>query len=110
MSKDKYQWVYGENDCQNYHEVKLGNDYLCVFANKKHPSIWMGFYIKNGSDITLMDKTFNDRQREKEEKQKIRCGSTGMPSTTMVLSNKNPEHMKRKVIYAYKRNLREVSR
>lgn len=32
----KYNWNYGENDCQNYYEVNngKGKDYLCVFANK----------------------------------------------------------------------------
>ena len=47
MSKQTYNWTYGENDCQNYYEVKLGKDYLCIYAHKKYPDIYMGMYIKD---------------------------------------------------------------
>ena len=106
----KYNWNYGENDCQNYYEVNNGEekDYLCVFANKKYPDVWMGMYIKNGSDITLMDKTFNDRQRKKESKNGVLRDN--IPRTVMVLSNKNPEYMMKKVEYAYEHGLLEISK
>lgn len=110
MSKNNYKWVYGENDCQNYYEVNngKGKDYLCVFANKKYPDVWMGMYIKNGSDITLMDKTYNDRQRKKESKNGILRDN--IPRTVRVLSNKKPEYMMKKVEYAYEHGLLEISK
>ena len=106
----KYNWNYGENDCQNYYEVNngKGKDYLCVFANKKYPDVWMGMYIKNGSDITLMDKTFNDRQRKKESKNGILRDN--ILKTVRVVSNKNPEYMMKKVEYAYEHGLLEISK
>lgn len=109
--KKNYNWNYGENDCQNYYEVKLGKDYLCIFAHKKYPDIWMGFYIKNGQDITVMDKTFNDRQRKKDEKNGIApmSGDYPYPRTTRVLGSKDVEFMKRKIIWAYEHGLSEVS-
>ncbi|MCD7996427.1 MAG: hypothetical protein LUH21_04250 [Clostridiales bacterium] len=107
---EKYNWVYGENDCQNYYEVKLDKDYLCVFANKKYPDVWMSFYIKASSDITIMDKTFNDKQRKKDEKNRhAPYGGYPFPSITRILSNKNPEYMKKKVIKCYENNLVEIS-
>lgn len=30
----KYEWKYGENDNQEYYDVTVEKDYLCVFANK----------------------------------------------------------------------------
>ena len=108
--KNNYDWIYGENDCQNYYEVKLGKDYLCVFAHKKYPDVWMGMYIKNGRDITVMDKTFNDRQRKKEEEEHIApMMGYSYPRTVRCLSNKDAEVMKRKVIYAYEHDAEEVS-
>lgn len=109
--KKSYNWVYGESDCQNYYEVKLGKDYLCVFAHKKYPEVWMGFYIKNGQDVTVMDKTFNDRQRKKDEKNGITSMYDGYlyPRTTKLLGSKDVEFMKRKVIFAYEHELSEVS-
>lgn len=111
MKKNNYNWTYGENDCQNYYEVKFGKDYLCVFAHKKYPDVWMGFYIKNGQDITVMDKTFNDRQKKKDEKNGIvpMSGGYPYPRTTRVLGNKDVEFMKRKIIWAYEHGLSEVS-
>lgn len=108
---NKYDWIYGENACQNYYEVKLGKDYLCIFANKKYPDIWMGFYIKAGQDVTVMDKTFNDRQRKKDKKNGIAPLSGGYfePRTTRVLGNKDVDIMKRKIIYAYEHGLSEIS-
>lgn len=31
MSKTKFEWKYGENEHQKYYDVKVGNDYLCVY-------------------------------------------------------------------------------
>ena len=45
---NQYEWKYGENNYQNYYDVKLGKDYLCVFANKSAPNIWLG--IQEWSD------------------------------------------------------------
>ena len=110
MRKQTYNWTYGENDCQNYYEVKLGKDYLCIYAHKKYPDIYMGMYIKDGMDITVMNKTFNDRQRKKDEKNSpVLYGDYPYPSTTRILGSKDVEFMKRKIIYAYEHNLNEVS-
>lgn len=63
---NQYEWKYGENNYQNYYDVKLGKDYLCVFANKSAPNIWLGTYIKYGcGSVTIANKTFNDKQRKK---------------------------------------------
>ena len=32
MSKLQFKWKYGENKNQKYYEVRIGNDYLCVFC------------------------------------------------------------------------------
>lgn len=111
MRKTKYEWKYGENECQKYYDVKLGKDYLCIYANKKYPDVWMGMYIKNRLDITVMDKTFNNRQRKKDEKNGVSSitGRYLYPRVTKVLGNKDIEKMKRKIEYAYEHNLTEVS-
>lgn len=109
MKKKIYEWKYGENDCLKYYEVKFkkGKDYLCIYANKKYPDLWMGMYIKARCDITLEDKTFNDRQRKKESKAGILMNN--IPRTTRLLSG-NPDYMKKKIIWAYEHNLREISK
>ena len=110
MSKNNYKWVYGENDCQNFYDVYIGDgkDYLCVYAHKKYPDVWMAMYTKNGHDVTLLDKTFNDRQRKKDIKNGIGCA--GMPKTVRFLANKDPEYMMKKVVYAYEHDLLEISK
>lgn len=109
MNKE-YTWTYGENDCQNYYEVNngKGKDYLCVFANKKYPDIWMGMYIKGKIDITVMDKTFNDKERKKDEKNGIMQTTT--PRTIRILAYKDHKKMQKKLIYAYEHDLEEVSK
>ena len=104
----KYEWKYGENGHQKYYDITVGQDYLCVFANDWNPNTWMGMYIKNGSDITLMDKTFNDRQRKKESKNGILHNN--ISSTVKVLSNTNPEYMMKNIEYAYEHGLFEISK
>ena len=108
MRKNNYNWTYRENDCQNYYDIELGKDYLCVYAHKKYPDVWMAMYTKNGHDVTLLDKTFNDRQRKKDIKNGIGCA--GMPKTVRFLCNKDPEYMMKKIIYAYEHDLQEISR
>ena len=39
MKKEKYNWTYGENDCQNYYEVKLGKDYLELLEGKSYEKL-----------------------------------------------------------------------
>lgn len=106
---NSYNWNCGENESQLYWEVRRGKDYLCVFSHKKYPDVWLGFYIKNGSDVTIMDKKFNDRQRKKDEKNGIGCfGGYPYPTTTKCLSSEDVETMKRKVIWAYEHNKNEA--
>lgn len=63
---NQYEWKYGENNCQKYYEVKLGKDYLCVFANEWNSNTWLGAYIKCGcGSVTIGNKTFNDKQRKR---------------------------------------------
>lgn len=100
----KYNWEYGENKSQNYYDFKIGKDYLCVFENKLYPGVWMGFYLKNGCPITLMDKKYNDKQRKKAEKNGIGANH----SSIKFLATKNPEAMKRKVVFAYETSKTEV--
>lgn len=109
MTKTIYEWKYGENDSLKYYEVKFkkGKDYLCIYANKKYPDLWMGMYIKDGCDVTLKDKTFNDRQRKKESKSGILMNN--IPRTTRFLSG-NPDYMKKKIIWAYEHDLIEISK
>jgi len=106
---NQYEWKYGENNYQNYYDVKLGKDYLCVFANKSAPNIWLGAYIKCGcGSVTIGNKTFNDKQRKKESKNGMMKFQYQMPSKIQMLSSNDPEYMKEKVIYAYEHNLLEV--
>lgn len=98
MVKKEYNWKYDENDCQKYYDTYNGSDYLCVYANKAFPDIWMGMYEVNKCFVTVMDKTFNNKQRKK-----------GSP-VTKILSSSNPEYIKKKLIWAYEHNLYEVSK
>lgn len=101
-------WTAGENDCQNYYDAYVGKDYLCVYALKKYPHNWYGMYIKDGSTITIMDKTFNERQRKKDQKNGITQGVN--PSVIKFLSSKDPEYMMQKVEYAYQNGKQEICR
>lgn len=106
---NQYEWKYGENNYQNYYDVKLGKDYLCVFANKSAQNIWLGTYIKYGcGPVTIANKTFNDKQRKKESKNGAIKLWDNMPNKIQILSSNDPEYMKEKVIYAYEHNLLEV--
>ena len=104
----KYEWKYGENlDC-NYYEVNLGKDYLSVYSTKKYPNVWMGMYTKGDRHITLMDKTFNDGQRKKESEHSTLRDN--IPSRVRVLTYDDAEKMQKKLIYAYKHGLEEITR
>lgn len=106
---NQYEWKYGENAYQKYYDVKLGKDYICVFANKSAPNIWLGTYIKYGcGSVTIANKTFNDKQRKKESKNGTIKLRDNMPNKIQMLSSNDPEYMKKKVIYAYEHNLLEV--
>ena len=85
----KCTWKYGENEDCNYYEVNLGKDYLSVYSTKKYPNVWMGMYVKNNQHITLMDKTFNDRQRKKESEHSALRDN--IPSCVRVLAYDNAE-------------------
>lgn len=106
---NQYEWKYGENDYQKYYEVKLGKDYLCVFANEWNSNTWLGAYIKCGcGSVTIGNKTFNDKQRKKESKNGTIKLRDNIPRKIQILSSNDPEYMKEKVIYAYEHNLLEV--
>lgn len=100
----KYDWKYGENDSQKYYEITVNGDYLCVFANKWQPDIWMAMV----KDRMIFDKTANDRHGKKEGLQKG-CYFSELCCTT-VLCNSNPEYMMKKAEYCYKHSLQEISR
>lgn len=76
------------------------------------PNVWLGSYTKQGKGtITIGDKTFNDRQKKKDSKNKTTIyNNLNIPTSFRVLSNDNPEYMKKKVIWAYEHNLFEISR
>lgn len=38
----KYEWNHGKNQYQEYYDVVIGKDYLCVYANKWEPDRWFG--------------------------------------------------------------------
>lgn len=104
MANNTINWTHGENATQEYYDAYVGKDYLCVFANKWQPDIWMGMC----RDKVIYDKTANDRQRKKEKVAKdtpiheLRC--------VTVLGSKSPEYMMKKVEWCYKHNLIEISR
>ncbi len=42
MKKLKYNWEHGENKYQEYYDVYVGKEYLCVYMNKWTPGTWIG--------------------------------------------------------------------
>lgn len=104
MAKNTINWTYGENAHQKYYDAYIGSDYLCVFANRWKPDMWMG--MCRGKMV--FDKTANDRQR-KEQKAKKDAPISEL-GCIAVLSNKSPEYMMRKVEWCYNHNLTEISR
>lgn len=100
----KYEWEYGENDKQKYYDVTVDGNYLCVYANKWQPDIWMAMV----GDKLIHDKTANDRQRKKQGLPKG-CHSYELRIDTILCSN-DPEYMMRKAEWCYTHNLGEISR
>ena len=103
----KLEWKYGENASQKYYDVHVGKDYLCVFANKWQPQIWMGCYEAGGGGLQMIhDKTRNDRQRKKQGLQ-LGCDIFELRSDWILCSH-SPEYMMKKVEYCYKHRKIEV--
>lgn len=103
----KIAWEYGENNSQKYYCANVGKDYLCVFANKWQPNIWMGIYEIDGCGMqTIHNKTQNDYWRKRQ----------GLPrgcdvhelSRTVTLCSRSPEYMMKKVQHCYKHRKVEV--
>ena len=100
----RFEWKHGDNNCQEYYDVTIDGDYICVSANKWNPDAWMAM-VKNHM---IHDKTANDRQRKKQ----------GLPkgchpfllTCDVMLSSSSPEYMMKKAEWCYRHNLREISR
>ncbi|MEE1256270.1 MAG: hypothetical protein UHN47_07130 [Lachnospiraceae bacterium] len=103
MSKTKYEWTYGENDSQKYYDVKVGNDYLCVYSNNWNPNTWMGQY----NNTLIHNKTKNDRVRKKYGLPKG-CHPSDLREDHILCSD-NPEYMMKKVEWCYTHQLMEIS-
>lgn len=58
----KYDWLHGRIDSQEYYDVTINGNYLCVFANAWNTHTWMATV----KDRIIHDKTANDRQRKKQ--------------------------------------------
>lgn len=102
MTKLKYDWKYGENSVQKYYETKVGEQTLCVFANKWQPDIWIGLL---GSQ-SIYNKTVNDKQRKKQGLAKG-C-AISLLSRVAMLANSDPEYMMQKVEYCFRTGKTEV--
>ena len=106
--KTKYEWKYGENEAQIYYDVYIGKDYLCVFANKFQPDIFMGHIeCKDMQGNIIWDKTKNDAQRRKEHLP-LDCDLSELHTQAVLCSN-DPEFMMKKVEYCYEHKINEVS-
>lgn len=103
MSKLKFEWKYGENENQKYYEVKVGNDYLCVYANNWNPNTWMGSY----NSVCIHNKTKNNRIRRKQGLS-IGCDVSELREDYLLCSD-NPEYMMKKVEWCYTHKLVEIS-
>lgn len=101
MADTKFNWKYGENDCQKYYEAKVGKDYLCVFANKWNADTWQGMYNNTG----IQNKTLNDAEREIRG---IPMGNTKDMTRWYMLCSNDPEYMMKKVEQCYINNLIEI--
>lgn len=115
MNKNEYSWKYNEDNEFIYYTSEQKNDSLCVYADKKYPNRWMGYYIKNNQSVGLMDETYRKKQSELLKQKAIEYGSSIFkpdtePTTSQVLSSTDIETMKKKVIYAYEKELRYVDK
>lgn len=102
MAKLKYDWKYGENSEQKYYETKVGEQTLCVFANKWQSDIWMGLIDLQ----SIYNKTINNKQRKKQGLAKG-C-NISLLSSWALLSNSNPEYMMQKVEHCFRTGKTEV--
>lgn len=103
MSDLKYRWKYGENKYQKYYDVRIGEDYLCVWQNRWEPDIWMGMFC----DKMIHNKTKNNKYRRREKLplnthwSELQCDA--------ILYSIDPAYMMRKVEYCYRHNIDEIS-
>lgn len=100
----KYNWKYGENERQKYYDVTVDGNYMCVYANKWQPDIWIAIV----KDRLIHDKTANDRQREKQGLPKG-CSFAELHRDA-ILCNKDPNYMMKKAEWCYIHNVEEISR
>lgn len=100
----KHKWNYGENRYQIYWESRVGEDVLCVFANKSNPETWMAMV----NNIMIYDKTGNDKERRKYKKP-MNCRVSELP-TIHILCNSSPEYMMEKAEYCYAHRQKEINR
>lgn len=100
----KYEWKHGKNDYQEYYDVTINGDYLCVFANKENPNTWLAMV----KDRMIHDKTANDRQRKRQGLQKG-CHFS-LLKRDVILTNSSPEYMMKKAEWCYIHGLEEISR
>lgn len=94
-------WTHGENECQEYYDVYVGKDYLCVFRNK-----WESFWMVMVRDRMIHNKTVNDRQRKKQ----------GLPKEAPLhllkrdcILTGEPEYLMKKAEYCYRHGKQEIS-
>lgn len=115
MNKNEYRWKYNEDSEFIFYTSEHKNDSLCVYADKKYPNRWMGYYIKNNQLVGLMNKAYRDEQAELLKQKANEYDSSTFkadtePTTSQVLSSPDLENMKGKVIYAYEKELRYVDK
>ena len=54
MKKLKYNWEHGENKYQEYYDVYVGKEYLCVDMNKWTPGTGIGEWLLTSADPQYM--------------------------------------------------------
>ena len=99
---DKITWRHGRNACQEYYDARIGDDYLCVFANKWNPDVWMGMV----NCLMIHNKTRNDRQRRRQGLP--RSASVFELQSDWILSG-TPEYMMKKVERCWRSGKTEIS-
>jgi hypothetical protein len=90
----KFEWKYGENDCQKYYDVNVNGTWICVFANKLYPDKWMAII----NNRLIYNRTKNNRMRKK-----------GIFNKSFILYGDTPEYMMKKAEWCYTHNLEEIS-
>jgi hypothetical protein len=107
MKNNNYEWQYGDNGFQTYHECFIGKDYLCIWANKgsSNPNMYMITYTKNGRNTNVYDKIYNDQQRKKGN-----CSPSGVPTSVRLFGSEDIEYLKKKLIYCYEHDKQEITR